>query len=60
MSKLGPAANRLEDSEPMGEVDNLDPDYRAWKDQKIRHALAQSQDRSAMIPADEVWSEFEA
>lgn len=41
-----------------GEVENPDPDYQAWKERKILRALEQSKDRSAMIPAEEVWKDL--
>jgi hypothetical protein len=32
--------------------------YVAWKEAKIRAALAQSLDRTCMIPPDTVWQRF--
>ncbi|MFN4205370.1 MAG: hypothetical protein ACK4HG_03170 [Agrobacterium albertimagni] len=34
-------------------------EYAAWKAKKIMAALRQTEDRTAMIPADEVWERFE-
>ncbi|MGK9053190.1 hypothetical protein [Neorhizobium petrolearium] len=35
-----------------------DQDYASWKQEKIRKALKQSENRSAMIPAGKVWERF--
>lgn len=39
---------------------NAAPDegYDAWKEQKIRAALKQADDRSSMTPAKKVWERF--
>ncbi|MDQ0465876.1 hypothetical protein QO010_003668 [Caulobacter ginsengisoli] len=58
MAKLETIADPLEDHLRPGEADSADPDYQAWKDRKIRRALAQSEDRTQMIPAEEVWDSF--
>lgn len=42
---------------PGGE-ESTDLDYLAWKEEKIRKALKQAEDRSLMIPADKVWEKF--
>lgn len=35
-----------------------DRDYASWKESKIRKALKQSEDRSVMTPARNVWERF--
>jgi hypothetical protein len=35
-----------------------DEHYASWKDDKIRNALKQSEDRSKMTPAKKVWEKF--
>jgi hypothetical protein len=35
-----------------------DEGYDAWKEKKIRAALKQADDRSAMVPAKKVWERF--
>ncbi|NLS03237.1 hypothetical protein HGP14_07605 [Rhizobium sp. P32RR-XVIII] len=35
-----------------------DQGYDAWKEEKIKSALKQSEDRSTMIPANKVWERF--
>ncbi|MEN3146385.1 hypothetical protein ABCW43_03660 [Neorhizobium sp. IRAMC:178] len=35
-----------------------DEQYDSWKEEKIRHALKQSEDRSKMTPARKVWERF--
>ena len=42
--------DKISDVQPVA-----DPDHAAWKRAKIERGLAQSADRSAMIPAEEVW-----
>ncbi|MGE6739288.1 hypothetical protein ACQKGC_03320 [Allorhizobium pseudoryzae] len=32
--------------------------YVAWKDAKVRAALAEAEDRTCMIPAADVWERF--
>ena len=34
------------------------PGYAAWKRKQIEEAIEQAEDRSAMIPAEQVWREF--
>ncbi len=34
------------------------PEYQAWKEGKIKRALAQSEDRSKMVTAHKVWEEL--
>lgn len=36
----------------------VDPDYDSWKEEKIRKALKQAEDRASMIPANKVWEKF--
>ncbi|TWF56592.1 hypothetical protein FHW37_102227 [Neorhizobium alkalisoli] len=40
------------------EGQSTDADYLAWKEAKIRKALKQAEDRSLMVPAEEVWKRF--
>ena len=35
-----------------------DEHYDSWKEEKIRNALKQSEDRSKMTPARKVWERF--
>ena len=45
--------------EKISDVDGpKDHGYDAWKRAKVERALAQSQDRSSMIPAEKVWREL--
>ncbi|WP_165954429.1 hypothetical protein [Sphingomonas sp. AAP5] len=36
----------------------LDPGYAAWERAKIGRGLAQSRDRAAMIPVEQVWRDL--
>jgi hypothetical protein len=36
----------------------VEPGYEAWKRAKVERALAQSRDRAAMIPADQIWRDL--
>jgi hypothetical protein len=42
-------------SEQTGEPD---PGYAAWERAKIERGLAQSRDRAAMIPVEQVWRDL--
>ncbi|WP_161989088.1 hypothetical protein [Sphingomonas glacialis] len=35
-----------------------DPGYAAWERAKIERGLAQSRDRAAMIPVEQVWRDL--
>ena len=35
-----------------------EPGYAAWKRAKVERGLAQSRDRTAMIPIEQVWREL--
>ena len=41
-------------------ADNGPPErgYRKWKQAKIERALAQAEDRSSLIPAEQVWRDL--
>lgn len=39
-------------------AESTDPDYLAWKEQKIKTGLEQSKDRASMIPASKVWEKL--
>jgi hypothetical protein len=58
MDKPDSQSNPVEDHLAQG--DETSPDYVAWKDAKVRRALKQSEDRSAMIPSDEVWKALDS
>ena len=60
MAKLDTLADPLEEHLRSDEGGVADPDHHAWIDRKIRRALAQSMDRTQMIPADEVWDSFDS
>ena len=36
----------------------VEPGYAEWKREKIERGLAQTRDRSAMIPVDRIWSDL--
>lgn len=40
------------------EPHSADADYVLWKENKIRKALKQAEDRSVMVPAEKVWEDF--
>jgi hypothetical protein len=42
-------------SDPVGRNER---GYASWKREKVERGLAQSKERSAMVPADEVWREL--
>lgn len=52
-SKIG-----IEDLTDAVETPASDADYTAWKEAKIKSALKQAEDRSNMIPAEDVWEKF--
>lgn len=51
-------ATRREDVAPDERLEAQEPDYNEWKRAKIERALAQSEDREAMIPAERIWRDF--
>lgn len=57
MSRIEPP-KQIELSLRLDEAENSDPDYLAWRDQKVRRALVQSSDRRKMIPTDDVWKDL--
>ena len=57
MSEIDQKQNLDDHLRPAG-APSADPDYLAWKNAKIRKALAQTEDRSNMIPASKVWEQF--
>lgn len=42
---------------PAGQPSN-DPQYLAWKEAKVKKALAEAEDRSKLIPAHKVWEDL--
>lgn len=57
MSRIEPP-KQIELSLRFDKGENSDPDYLVWRDQKVKRALAQSSDRTKMIPADNVWKDL--
>lgn len=57
MTRIEPP-KQIELSLRLDEGENSDPDYLVWRDQKVKRALAQSSERSKMIPADDVWKDL--
>ena len=45
-------------SDAPDEPPSADPDYLVWKENKIRKALKEAEDRSSMISAEKVWEKF--
>lgn len=38
---------------------SVEKDYAAWKQAKVARGLAQAKDRKTLIPAEQVWREFD-
>ena len=53
---MKPAIDEREKLEP--EAGSVESGYDAWKRGKIKHGLAESRDRAAMIPIEEVWRDL--
>lgn len=54
---MNSAASHRETAEA-GE-DPVEPGYAAWKRDKIERGLAESRDRSVMIPVEQVWRDLD-
>ena len=57
MGAMNYAASHRETSDT-GE-DTVEPGYDEWKRAKIERGLAESRDRSAMIPVEQVWRDLD-
>lgn len=60
---VGPATQRMKPgaipAEKVSEQEGpSDPGYAAWERAKIERGLAQSRDRAAMIPVEQVWRDL--
>lgn len=53
---MKPAIDEREKLDP--EAGSVEPGYDAWKRDKIERGLAESRNRAAMIPIDEVWRDL--
>lgn len=57
MAKLRKSSAQT-DTAPPTEKSVTPEHYAAWKEAKIRAALAETDDRSTLIPASDVWEQF--
>ena len=39
-------------------VQSDEPEYKAWKEAKVKKGLAESEDRSKLVPAHKVWKDL--
>jgi len=54
---MNSAASHRETAE--ASEDLAEPGYAAWKRARIERGLAESRDRSVMIPVEQVWRDLE-
>jgi hypothetical protein len=57
MAKLRSSSDKSERVPPVDKPATPE-EYVAWKETKIRAALAEAENRSSLIPASDVWEQF--